>query len=245
MKYKMFVESNYVRRHPLLYNIQNWEFEENLLQNLQNKSLQLKEEIRGVYSFPLLKLSTCNLILDEVSHFEEWCLRNGLTINRPNSMNNYGAILDDFGFKEVLHELTLAVANPLSERLFPHIGNTLDNHHGFMVEYAMNKDLELDFHVDESDVTLNICLGKEFKNGELFFGGVRCAKHQQVFPTKEEQGLVQHKPGTVLVHLGKHRHAAKPITEGHRLNLILWNKSSKFRQNSNQEICPNWCPIKK
>ena len=33
------------------------------------------------------------------------------------------------------------------------------------------------FHVDDSEVTLNVCLGKEFTGGDLFFRGVRCDKH--------------------------------------------------------------------
>lgn len=35
----------------------------------------------------------------------------------------------------------------------------------------------LGFHVDDSEVTLNVCLGKQFTGGELFFRGVRCEKH--------------------------------------------------------------------
>jgi hypothetical protein len=31
--------------------------------------------------------------------------------------------------------------------------------------------------VDDSEVTLNVCLGKEFSGGELFFRGSRCEKH--------------------------------------------------------------------
>lgn len=33
------------------------------------------------------------------------------------------------------------------------------------------------FHVDDSEVTLNVCLGKQFTGGELFFRGTRCDKH--------------------------------------------------------------------
>ncbi len=33
------------------------------------------------------------------------------------------------------------------------------------------------FHVDDSEVTLNVCLGKQFEGGDLFFRGVRCDKH--------------------------------------------------------------------
>lgn len=31
--------------------------------------------------------------------------------------------------------------------------------------------------MDDSEVTLNVCLGKQFSGGELFFRGVRCDKH--------------------------------------------------------------------
>ena len=33
------------------------------------------------------------------------------------------------------------------------------------------------FHVDDSEVTLNVCLGKQFSGGALFFRGVRCDEH--------------------------------------------------------------------
>jgi hypothetical protein len=33
------------------------------------------------------------------------------------------------------------------------------------------------FHVDDAEVTLNICLGTQFSGGELFFRGVRCDEH--------------------------------------------------------------------
>lgn len=36
------------------------------------------------------------------------------------------------------------------------------------------------FHVDDSEVTLNVCLGEQFSGGELFFRGVRCEKHVNV-----------------------------------------------------------------
>lgn len=31
--------------------------------------------------------------------------------------------------------------------------------------------------MDDSEVTLNVCLGKQFSGGELFFRGIRCEKH--------------------------------------------------------------------
>jgi hypothetical protein len=41
----------------------------------------------------------------------------------------------------------------------------------FVVEYGADKDKKLDWHVDDSDVTLNVCLGKEFVGGDLVFSG--------------------------------------------------------------------------
>lgn len=31
--------------------------------------------------------------------------------------------------------------------------------------------------MDDSEVTLNVCLGKQFSGGTLFFRGVRCDEH--------------------------------------------------------------------
>lgn len=58
----------------------------------------------GVYTFDMLSKQTCEQLIEEVHHFETWCKTHQLRVNRPNSMNQYGAILDDFGFHPVLDE---------------------------------------------------------------------------------------------------------------------------------------------
>lgn len=131
----------------------------------------------------------------------------------------------------------------MSQLKFPHIKDTLDTHHGFAVEYALDKDRKLDFHVDDSEVTLNVCLGVDFEGGELYFGGLRCPLHQQEPPKPEEQFLCAHEVGLGLLHLGRHRHAATPIRSGRRVNLILWCKSSQWRQVENLLVCPPWCGV--
>jgi len=248
-KYLAFIQKRYVALHPQLHKLENWEFEESFEKYFKEDNhfdnFPMKEEMPGVFSFPLLKLSTCQRILEEVDNFENWCLRNGVTVNRPNSMNNYGAILDDFGFDPVFNEITEKIINPLAYKLYRHIGPTCDDHHGFIVEYALKKDLALGFHVDDSEVTLNVCLGTEFGGGDLFFAGVRCQRHKHMVPTEKESFQVPHQVGRAIIHLGKHRHSATPITFGKRVNLILWNQSSKFRTASkgSEDICPDWCPI--
>ena len=46
----------------------------------------------------------------------------------------------------------------------------------FVVEYGADKDKKLDWHVDDSDVTLNVCLGKQFEGGDLVFSGTRATR---------------------------------------------------------------------
>jgi hypothetical protein len=132
--------------------------------------------------------------------------------------------------------------SPFSSLFYPEVGGgSLDGHHGFIVEYKIGKDTELSFHVDASDVTLNVCLGREFTGGELFFHGVRCGLCQQTEPLPGESFQVTHVPGRAILHRGNHRHGAHPITSGARYNLILWCFSSTFGHRQQTEHRPEWC----
>jgi hypothetical protein len=51
---------------------------------------------------------------------------------------------------------------PLARHLYPKQGQAFHNHYSFMVEYKAGHDLGLDMHIDNSDVTLNVCMGREF-----------------------------------------------------------------------------------
>ena len=60
----------------------------------------------------------------------------------------------------------------------------------------MDEDLDLDFHYDDSDVTLNVCLGKTFTGGELYFKGL--FHHPE---THGEDLSLGHTPGWLLIFL--------------------------------------------
>ncbi|PIA33454.1 hypothetical protein AQUCO_04100111v1 [Aquilegia coerulea] len=138
----------------------------------------ISEPSPGVYTFEMLQPHFCELLLSEVESFEKWVQEAKFKIMRPNTMNKYGAVLDDFGLETMLDNLMNDFIRPISRVFFPEVGGTsLDSHHGFVVEYGKDRDYELGFHVDDSEVTLNVCLGKQFSGGELFFRGVRCDKH--------------------------------------------------------------------
>ena len=84
-------------------------------------------------------------------------------------------------------------------------------------------------------------LGEEFTGGELYFGGIRCAVHQETQPRPGEEFTVTHAPGFAILHRGKHRHAAQKITSGRRMNLILWCMSGEFKSSYDEGQCPSWC----
>lgn len=66
---------------------------------------------------------------------------------------------------------------PLSRLLFPDAGgDSLDSHKAFVVTYKMEEDLDLNYHYDNAEVTLNVSLGKEFSDGVLYFGDMRTVR---------------------------------------------------------------------
>ena len=177
------------------------------------------EESRQVYSFPLLSDAACERLANEVEAF----LASGLPARRPNSMNRYGLILNEIGLRPSLDALQ-SVVSPVARSLFPLEGGAFDNHHSFCVSYKPDEDRGLDMHTDDSDVTLNVCLGKEFvASGLTFCGDMGAASHRQA------SLQYQHRPGRAVMHLGRRRHGADDISEGHRLNLIMWNYNRAYR----------------
>ncbi|KAJ1437829.1 putative PKHD-type hydroxylase [Sesbania bispinosa] len=132
----------------------------------------VSQPIPGIFTFEMLQPHFCELLLSEVENFEMWVKEANFRIMRPNILNKYGVVLDDFGFQPMLDKLMEDFICPLSKVFFTEVGgSTLDSHHGFIVEYGACRDVELGLHVDDSEVTLNVCLGRKFSGGELFFSG--------------------------------------------------------------------------
>ncbi|TKY50906.1 PKHD-type hydroxylase [Spatholobus suberectus] len=51
-----------------------------------------------------------------------------------------------------------------------------------------------------------------------------------------------HVPGHAILHPGRHRHGARPTTAGNRINLILWCRSSDFRElKKYKRDFSSWC----
>ena len=135
----------------------------------------------------------------------------------PNTMNHYGVVLEEIGFSDFLLALRENYVKPLAEIIYPDFGKKIVEHHGFMVKYKLGEDANLAMHYDSSLITLNVCVGKEFTGGTLFFRGLL------LDPSScDEDFEYTHIKGKALLHLGGHYHGANNIQSGTRYNLILW-----------------------
>lgn len=248
-EYRQRITTNYQPLHRELYSMNAASFfvpsflraiNENTVESFRSI---MSEPSPGVFTFQMLQKGFCDMLLNEVENFERWVHETKFRIMRPNTMNKYGAVLDDFGLETMLRKLMEDFIRPISKIFYPQVGGaTLDSHHGFVVEYGMDRDVDLGFHVDDSEVTLNVCLGKEFSGGELFFRGVRCDKHVNTETLSEEILDYSHVPGRAVIHCGRHRHGARATTSGNRINLLLWCRSSIFRElKKYQKDFSGWC----
>ncbi|KAK5608693.1 2-oxoglutarate and iron-dependent oxygenase domain-containing protein 2 [Crenichthys baileyi] len=191
--------------------------------------VELLEDVGAprVYRFPVFEKNFCEELVEELEHFEESSAPKG----RPNTMNHYGILLNELGFdKGFIIPLRERYLQPLTSLLYPDCGGRcLDSHKAFVVKYDMNEDLDLSYHYDNAEVTLNVSLGKEFTDGNLFFGGMR-----QVPVSETECTEIEHRVTEGLLHRGQHMHGALPISCGQRWNLIIWMRASQERN----KLCP-------
>lgn len=160
------------------------------------------------------------MLIQEVDHYSA----SGLPVSRPNSMNKYGLVLNEIGMEAMFDSLQALLLRRVAKVLFDVEGAQLDRHHSFVVQYSAGKDLGLDMHTDNSDVTFNVCLGREFEGAGLTFCGYMGKADHRKFTH-----CYKHKRGDCVVHLGRRRHGADDITSGERLNLIIWTHNLAYR----------------
>lgn len=158
-----------------------------------------------LFRFRLFTAQECRDVLKKIDAERE---RNSCA---PNSMNKYGVHLGG-SLRPFLADLSKRV-----QEFVPHM-KLFVNPIAFAIDYTIETQKSLARHVDESDVTLNVCLGKRFEGGSLVF-----------YPSSDRKMEVEQKPGYALVHLGCLAHRATPITSGSRTNLVLWCRARKPR----------------
>ena len=84
-------------------------------------------------------------------------------------------LLNELGFDEgLITPLRERYLGPIASLLYPDCGGgCLDSHKAFVVKYDLKEDLDLSYHYDNAEVTLNVSLGKDFTGGNLYFGDMK------------------------------------------------------------------------
>lgn len=203
----------------------------------------MTEECAGVYSFDLFTSEFCHMFHKDMKLFEA----SDLPKHRPNSMNNYGLVLNDIGMEMMISKLLQQYIQPFVKFLLPQAtsGYPVDHHHSFIVEYKEGADLSLDMHTDDSDVTLNINICDSFTGAGLSFCGLYGAVDRRILNRQ-----YSHKLGRAVIHAGLHTHGADTLETGerfvchdsiaqvtifhlpHRSNVIVWCRSSQYRRSA-------------
>ncbi|CAE7384630.1 OGFOD2 [Symbiodinium natans] len=176
------------------------------------RKLQVEEISKNVYAFPALTPDFCRLFLEELDAF----YASGLKSSRPNSMNRYGAVLEEVGLSLAVADFQRHVLLPLARALFPGIGDELDGHHAFVVHYRTEAgDRHLPPHRDDSEVTFNLALGRSWEGCRLIF----CGLMQEPDVHRHQISHAFPGAGWAVLHLGRQVHAAEHILSGERTNL--------------------------
>lgn len=71
--------------------------------------------------------------------------------------------MDELGFTNFIDQFRIQYLNPLARILFgdEYLGETgLDSHKAFVVSYKIGEDIDLGYHYDNAEITLNVSLGK-------------------------------------------------------------------------------------
>ncbi|CAG0887980.1 unnamed protein product [Cyprideis torosa] len=181
--------------------------------------------------------------MEEIEHLES-C--PDVPKGRPNTMNNYGVLLSDFGFDEhFLTPLRLNYLGDVARALYPEWCNPLatpdnegdpplDSHRGFVVSYdaeTAGKDVDLDTHFDDAEVTLNVCLGRAFQGGDLYFTAIHQVNEHEEAETHMPV-IIEHAVGTGVLHRGRQYHGAFPIEAGVSLVMGCTRNASEDVSNS-------------
>ncbi|MEM9203831.1 MAG: 2OG-Fe(II) oxygenase [Actinomycetota bacterium] len=141
----------------------------------------------------------------------------GIVLNRGGAMldRRSQGYLAAPAFQTLYQTMLDRYMRPISRLLFPEIVGYDTQTFGFSINYQPGTDTSIRPHTDASAVTLNINMNLP---DEDFAGS---AVHFFDQATGQSTPLT-FAPGTAMIHRGGIPHAAEPITDGARSNLVLW-----------------------
>ena len=233
---------------PTLYDVINGKF----AVQLDPALLQdwMSQECFDVYSFPLLNKDFCTRLrrtiieLSKLGESSQYC--SLLLGRRPVDFDTVGL---NWISDMLLHCFILPISRHLfatTEKLLSDddasydINNNktksiLNWRQGYVAGYSANPQgganaatrHRLVPHSDDSEVTLNCCLGEDdFEGGSVQFYGLRGTPDEGKLLGEIERPDV----GKAIIHAGRHLHAVTDVTAGNRYALIVWTRSWGMRR---------------
>jgi ankyrin repeat protein len=205
-----------------------------------------------VLAFTILSEDFCAKLNIAVERFYIFLKDKDISLRRGGS--RYGFVFNDVGWKEFFDRLVLRYVSPLAKACYPDsdLVSFVDQH-SFLVMYHPQTELRQHTHVDDCQLTVNVCLGKEgFKGGDLFFYGRRSELDGKPPPPRNIDGAkpeekpywrYEHVRGAGIFHYGDQYHGAEDIAEGERWNLIIWCRrvpKSSISPLCSQELAPQF-----
>jgi len=169
------------------------------LDSMEHLELIAKKEFEDVYSFPLLKPSFCEKLVEEIESYLETTGDSGIALRASL-----------FGFDGFVKAMINDIA-PIIRTLFPKLKETKFDVYPKLMTYKLGANENWPIHTDGDIATINICLGKKFEGSEL-----------RVFDEDRENFVdYKHQVGRMIVNLGDNQHAVLPLKSGERYSLIV------------------------
>ncbi|KAK8395190.1 hypothetical protein O3P69_006134 [Scylla paramamosain] len=245
IKQRNCVLEQYTPRHPHLYTLQESFLDSQFLevvraakqpdQTSEGLTCLLQDHRQRVFSFPVFTKEFCKMFVEELTHYEEAPLQKG----RPNTMNQYGIKLDELGFTDFVSSLQKEYLSPITRLLFPDWGGgSLDSHKAFVVTYKEGEDVDLSYHYDNAEVTLNVALNEDYSNGELYFGPMRSEQSSHRTGYAHQLGTRTASPRTAVPWCTAHHEWYQ--TQPHNLDAVIRGEEqavSNVRPNPQAGAC--------
>ena len=212
-----------------------------------NKKNTLKEIHKNIYYGKIFNDKFLDLIINLIDNYES-SLDNNSEIH-ANSMHENAIPFSNLNLNQCINDFIKNYFTKIANLLYPdRFKKKFDGIHSYVVRYGDNYDRNLGFHVDDSLITINLCLKNDSKGSELCFSGIRCPLHIDTPSMKNEKKIITHEKGFAVIHDGKNRHHINDIYSGERYNLIIWcqDKEEKFNWFNSLENnkCLDFCEYK-
>ena len=193
-----------------------------------------------VFMAPFLSEDQCRSLLYAIKNQPG---KSKNTLDNPNNMHEYGAVLHDPDLRSWIDELANTKLKKTIQKKFPDMpGHYFSSHHSFITIYSKDANQDLSLHVDASHITLNICLENQAQGADLVFTGTRCREHVDTLPDDPMTRLT-FRAGDAVLHAGNQRHFVTDLESGSRTNLVIWMRLEGEAYDHGNPWVVKRCPI--